>query len=79
MSKPKVFISYSNVNYTDVAKISTMLKEHNINTFVAQYDIKSGEKWSNKIKDGLKITSVFIDNNKRIIILRIRIKRLGWH
>ena len=41
-------------------KISTMLKEHNINTFVAKYDIKSGEKWSNKIKDSLRESQVFL-------------------
>ena len=60
MSKPKVFISYSDTNYADVVKISTMLKEHNINTFVAKHDIKSGEKWSNKIKDSLKTSHVFL-------------------
>ena len=60
MSKPKVFISYSDANYADVIKISTMLKEHNINTFVAKHDIKSGEKWSNKIKDSLKTSHVFL-------------------
>ena len=43
-----------------MVKISTMLKEHNINTFVAQYDIKSGEKWSNKIKDNLRESQVFL-------------------
>ena len=37
-----------------------MLKEHNINTFVAKHDIKSGEKWSNKIKDSLKTSHVFL-------------------
>ena len=43
-----------------MAKISTMLKEHNINTFVAQYDIKSGEKWSSKIKNSLRESQVFL-------------------
>ena len=37
-----------------------MLKEHNINTFVAQYDIKSGEKWSSKIKNSLRESQVFL-------------------
>ena len=32
-----------------------MLKDHNIDTFVAQHDIEGGKKWHDEIKNNLKI------------------------
>ena len=37
-----------------------MLKDHNIDTFVAQHDIEGGEKWHNEIKNNLKTSQVFL-------------------
>ena len=60
LSKSKVFISYSSINHTCVKKISTMLKDHNIDTFVAQHDIEGGKKWHDEIKNNLKASQVFL-------------------
>ena len=37
-----------------------MLKDHNIDTFVAQHDIESGKKWHDEIKYNLKTSQVFL-------------------
>ena len=37
-----------------------MLKDHNIDTFVAQHDIESGKKWHDEIKNNLKESQVFL-------------------
>ena len=60
MDKIKIFLSYAYEDKSIIEKLANVLKQYNIEAFVAHIHIESGKKWAKEIKNAIKESQLFL-------------------
>ena len=60
MNKIKIFLSYASEDKLIIETLVNMLKQYNIESFVAHINIESGKKWAKEIKNAIEESQLFL-------------------